>query len=272
MIAAYRAAMDKGLHTNTTILSNYKPRSRRLDALQRHQWTEPCDTRVPMETLKAVAKAVTTVPDGFKVHPRVERVLADRRAMGEGKLPLDWGMAETLAYGTLLNQGIGVRLSGEDTARGTFSHRHAVLHDQNREKWDAGSWTPLEHVRPEQPEFEVIDSVLTEYGLSASIRVLDVRSAAARALGSAVRGFRQRRAGRDRPVHRVGRSEMGTDLQSRDALPHGYEGQGPEHSSARPERYLQLCAEHNMQVCVPSTRRRSFISSGGRCCARSGAR
>ena len=146
MIAAYRAAMDKGQHTNTTILSNYKPPFW-IDwtHYKGRKWTEPCDTRVPMETLKAIAKAVTTVPEGFKVHPRVERVLSDRRAMGEGKLPLDWGMAETLAYGSLLNQDIGVRLSGEDTARGTFSHRHSVLHDQNREKWDSGTWTPLEH-------------------------------------------------------------------------------------------------------------------------------
>src|SRR5207237_1066873 len=133
---------------------------------------------VPMKTLKALARKLTDVPANFKLHPRVEKVIADRRAMGEGELPLDWGMGETLAYAALLNQGYGVRLSGQDSARGTFSHRHAVLHDQNREKWAAGNWIPL---------------------------------------------------------------------------PHGYEGQGPEHSSARPERYLQLCAEHNMQVAVPTT-------------------
>ena len=145
MIETYRNAMDKGLHTNTTILSNYKPPfSVDWTPYKGTKWTEPCDTRVPMETLKTVAKALTTVPDGFKLHSRTEKVMADRRAMGEGKLPLDWGMAETLAYGTLLNQGIGVRLSGEDTARGTFSHRHAVLHDQNRAAQVAGEgWNQL---------------------------------------------------------------------------------------------------------------------------------
>ena len=87
------------------------------------------------------------MPAGFKLHPRVEKVIADRRAMGEGKLPLDWGMGETLAYATLLDDGYGVRLSGQDVGRGTFSHRHAVLHDQNREKWDSGTWVPLQHLK-----------------------------------------------------------------------------------------------------------------------------
>ena len=255
MIATYRAAMDKGLHTNTTILSNYKPPfSVDWTSYKGRKWTEPCDTRVPMETLKAVAKAATTVPEGFKVHPRVERVLADRRAMGEGKLPLDWGMAETLAYGTLLNQGIGVRLSGEDTARGTFSHRHAVLHDQNREKWDAGTWTPLEHVRAEQPEFEVIDSVLTEYGVlgfeygystSDPLRLVIWEAQFGDFANGAQVVIDQFIASGEVKWGRICGLVM--------LLPHGYEGQGPEHSSARPERYLQLCAEHNMQVCVPST-------------------
>jgi 2-oxoglutarate dehydrogenase E1 component len=92
-------------------------------------------------------------------------VIADRLAMAEGRLPLDWGMGETLAYATLLSDGYGVRLSGEDVGRGTFTHRHAVLHDQNREKWDAGTWVPLQHLKAGQPAFEVIDSVLTEYGV-----------------------------------------------------------------------------------------------------------
>jgi len=255
MIATYRAAMDKGQHTNTTILSNYKPPFW-IDwtHYKGRKWTEPCDTRVPMETLKAIAKAVTTVPEGFKVHPRVERVLSDRRAMGEGKLPLDWGMAETLAYGSLLNQDIGVRLSGEDTARGTFSHRHSVLHDQNREKWDSGSWTPLEHVKPNQPEFEVIDSVLTEYGVlgfeygystSDPLRLVAWEAQFCDFANGAQVVIDQFIASGEVKWGRV----SGLVL----LLPHGYEGQGPEHSSARPERYLQLCAEHNMQVCVPST-------------------
>jgi 2-oxoglutarate dehydrogenase E1 component len=255
MIATYRAAMDKGLHTNTTILSNYKaPFSVDWTPYKGRSWTDPCDTTVPMDKLKALARKVVAVPEGFKLHSRVERVIADRRAMGEGKLPLDWGMAETLAYATLVDQDIGVRLSGEDVARGTFSHRHAVLHDQNREKWDSGTWVPLEHVKPDQPEFEVIDSVLTEYG---------------------VLGFEYGYATSDPNRLVIWEAQFGDFANGGQVvidqfiasgevkwgricglvllLPHGYEGQGPEHSSARPERYLQLCAQHNMQVCVPST-------------------
>ena len=137
------------------------------------------------------------MPADFKLHPRVEKVIADRRAMGEGKLPLDWGMGETLAYATLLDQGYGVRISGQDVGRGTFSHRHAVLHDQNREKWDSGTWIPLQHVKDGQPDFEIIDSVLTEDAVARlRIRLLDVGAEPARGLGSAVRRLRQRRAGR----------------------------------------------------------------------------
>src|SRR5207237_268753 len=154
MITTYRAAMDKGYHTNTTILSNYKPPFA-VDWARfvgRH-WTDSHDTSEPMQRLQDLARKVTTVPSNFKLHPRVERVIADRLAMGEGKLPLDWGMGETMAYATLLDQGYGVRLSGQDSARGTFSHRHAVLHDQNREKWDAGIWIPLQHIKEGQADF-----------------------------------------------------------------------------------------------------------------------
>ena len=255
MIETYRAAMDKGLHTNTTILSNYKPPFavdwRRF--VGKH-WTDAADTRVPMKTLRAMAQKLTEVPANFKVHPRVEKVIADRRAMGDGKLPLDWGMGETLAYATLLEQGYGVRLSGQDTGRGTFSHRHAVLHDQNREKWDAGSWVPLQHVKEGQAEFEIIDSVLSEeavlgfeygYATSEPNRLVVWEAQFGDFANGAQVVIDQFIAAGEVKWGRV----CGLTL----LLPHGYEGQGPEHSSARPERYLQLCAEHNMQVCVPTT-------------------
>ena len=255
MIATYRAAMDKGLHTNTTILSNYKP-PLTIDwtPYRDRKWTEPCDTTVPLAALQTLAKAITEVPAGFKLHPRVERVLADRRAMGEGKLPLDWGMGESLAYASLLRDGYGVRLSGEDVGRGTFSHRHAVLHDQNREKWDSGNWVPLERVTEGNPSFEVIDSVLTEnavlgfeYGYTTSdpkrlviweAQFGDFANGAQVVIDQFIAS---------------GEAKWGRICGLVMLLPHGYEGQGPEHSSARPERYLQLCAEHNMQVCVPTT-------------------
>jgi 2-oxoglutarate dehydrogenase E1 component len=184
----------------------------------------------------------------------VEKVIADRRAMGEGELPLDWGMGETLAYASLLDQGFGVRLSGQDSARGTFSHRHAVLHDQNREKWDAGIWIPLQHIRDGQPDFDVIDSVLSEaavvgfeYGYSTSEpNKLVVWEAQ---FGDFANGAQ---VVVDQFIA-AGEVKWGRVCGLTLLLPHGYEGQGPEHSSARPERYLQLCAAHNMQVCVPSS-------------------
>ncbi len=255
MVATYRAAMDKGLHTNTTILSNYKP-PLTIDwsPYMRRKWTERADTAVPLATLQTLAQKVTEVPDGFKLHPRVARVLADRRAMGDGTLPLDWGMGETLAYATLLRDGYGVRLSGEDVGRGTFSHRHAVLHDQNREKWDSGSWIPLERVTEGNPAFEVIDSVLTEnavlafeYGYATSDpKRLVIWEAQ---FGDFANGAQ---VVIDQFIA-AGEAKWGRICGLVLLLPHGYEGQGPEHSSARPERYLQLCAEHNMQVCVPTT-------------------
>ncbi len=255
MVATYRAAMDKGLHTNTTILSNYKPPlTVDWSPYMKRKWTEPADTAVPLATLQTLAQKVTEVPDGFKLHPRVARVLADRRAMGEGTLPLDWGMGETLAYATLLRDGYGVRLSGEDVGRGTFSHRHAVLHDQSREKWDSGNWIPLERVTEGNPAFEVIDSVLTEnavlgfeYGYATSDpKRLVIWEAQ---FGDFANGAQ---VVIDQFIA-AGEAKWGRICGLVMLLPHGYEGQGPEHSSARPERYLQLCAEHNMQVCVPTT-------------------
>jgi 2-oxoglutarate dehydrogenase E1 component len=255
MINAYRTAMDKGLHTNTTILSNYKaPFAVDWTPFLGKHWTDAAQTSVPLKTLKALSRKVTDVPANFKLHPRVEKVIADRRAMGEGELPLDWGMGETLAYATLLDQGYGVRLSGQDSARGTFSHRHAVLHDQNREKWDAGIWIPLQHVRDGQPDFEVIDSVLSEeavlgfeYGYATSEPNQLVLWEAQ--FGDFANGAQ---VVIDQFIA-AGEVKWGRVCGLTLLLPHGYEGQGPEHSSARPERYLQLCAEHNMQVCVPTT-------------------
>jgi 2-oxoglutarate dehydrogenase E1 component len=255
MINTYRAAMDKGYHTNTTILSNYKPPfAVDWSRFVGKHWTDNANTALPKKTLEALARKVTDIPAEFKLHPRVEKVIADRRAMGEGELPLDWGMGETLAYAALLNEGYGVRLSGQDSGRGTFSHRHAVLHDQNREKWDSGTWIPLQHIKEGQPDFEVIDSVLSEeavlgfeYGYSTSepgqLVIWEAQ------FGDFANGAQ---VVIDQFIS-AGEVKWGRVCGLTLLLPHGYEGQGPEHSSARPERYLQLCAEHNMQVCVPTT-------------------
>ncbi len=260
MVRAYREAMDAGRHTNKIILHEFKPPyAVNWAPFLNTAWTAPADTGCPMEEITALAESVTKIPDDFKLHPRVEKVMADRRLMGQGKLPIDWGMAETLAYASLLKQGYGVRISGQDSGRGTFFHRHAVLHDQNREKWDAGSYIPLQHVADNQSDFLVIDSVLSE---------------------EAVLGFEYGYANSEPNELVIWEAQFGDFANGAQVvidqfiasgevkwgrvcglvmmLPHGYEGQGPEHSSARLERYLQLCADHNIQVCVPSTAGQMF--------------
>ena len=261
MIDEYRAALDKGFHTNKTILSNYKPPNS-IDWAQFKglKWTDDIiETGVPLRTLKDMARKLTDVPAGFTLHSRVAKIVNDRREMGDATLPLDWGMAETLAYATLLHEGYGVRISGQDTARGTFFHRHAVWHDQNREKWDSGTWVPLQHISDGQPAFEVYDSVLSEeavlgfeYGYSTSEpNKLVIWEAQ---FGDFANGAQ---VVIDQFIA-AGEVKWGRVCGLVLLLPHGYEGQGPEHSSARPERFLQLCAEHNMQVCVPSSAAQIF--------------
>jgi 2-oxoglutarate dehydrogenase E1 component len=204
--------------------------------------------------LKRLAERITTVPEGFKVHPLVEKVIADRRAMGKVGLPLDWGMGEHLAFASLVAAGYPVRLSGQDSGRGTFTHRHAVLHDQAREKWDQGAYIPLQFVKEGQGQFIVIDSVLSEeavlgfeYGYaSADPNTLVIWEAQ---FGDFVNGAQ---VVIDQFIS-SGETKWGRACGLTLMLPHGYEGQGPEHSSARIERFLQLCAEHNMQVCQPTT-------------------
>ncbi|MBC7896614.1 MAG: 2-oxoglutarate dehydrogenase E1 component, partial [Cytophagaceae bacterium] len=255
MIAEYRAAMDKGHHTNKTILSNYKrPYAIDWSQYMGGHWTTRYVSAVPMERLKALARLSASVPDGFTLHPRVQKVIAERLEMAEGTRPLDWGMGETLAYATLLDEGYGVRLSGEDVSRGTFTHRHAVLHDQKREKWDAGTWVPLQHLKDGQPTFEVIDSVLSEYGVLGFESGYATSDPTRLVLWEAQFGdFANCAQVVIDQFIAAGEVKWGRVCGLVLLLPHGYEGQGPEHSSARPERFLQLCAEHNMQVCVPTT-------------------
>jgi len=255
MVAAFRQAMDSGFHTNKTILSNFKPPfAVDWSKYKNTKWNENDDTTLPLADLQMLAERLTAIPQNFKLHPRVEKIIADRRLMGQGKLPVDWGMAENLAYASLLKDGFSVRISGQDSGRGTFFHRHAVLHDQNREKWDAGSYIPLAHIAPNQGDFVVIDSVLSEeavlgfeYGYSTSEpNELVVWEAQ---FGDFVNGAQ---VVIDQFIA-AGEVKWGRICGMVMMLPHGYEGQGPEHSSGRPERFLQLCADYNIQVCIPAT-------------------
>jgi 2-oxoglutarate dehydrogenase E1 component len=255
MVASVRAALDAGKPTNPKILYGLKS-ALAIDWAPYIgiDWRHPAETAVPLAKLKELSKRLTDVPASFKVHPSVERLLAARREMGEGKQALDWGMAENLAYASLVDEGHPVRLSGQDAGRGTFAHRHAVLHDQNREKWDAGVYIPLQNIRQGQANFVVIDSLLSEeavlgfeYGYSTAqpfelviweAQFGDFANGAQVVIDQFIAS---------------GEAKWGRMCGLTMYLPHGYEGQGPEHSSARLERYLQLTAEHNIQVVVPST-------------------
>ena len=261
MVKAYRDDMDAGRNPNKTILYGYKS-SNAVDwvpYLKDSKWNIKVKTGLPVAELQNLAERLTDIPAKFKLHSRVEKIIADRRLMGEGKLTLDWGMAENLAYAALLKDGFAVRISGQDSGRGTFFHRHAVFHDQNRERWNEGTYTPLRHIAPEQPDFAIIDSVLSEeavlgfeYGYAtAEPNELVVWEAQ---FGDFANGAQ---VVIDQFIA-SGEAKWGRLCGLVMMLPHGYEGQGPEHSSARLERYLQLCAEYNIQVCVPSTPAQMF--------------
>ncbi len=260
MIKKFRDDLDAGRHTSNPVLSNFKSKfAVDWTPFLGAKWTDAADTHVPIAELQRLADRLTTIPEGFKMHPTVERLNAARRQMGEGKLPVDWGMAETLSYASLVANGYSVRLSGQDCGRGTFAHRHSVLHDQDRERWDSGTYVPLSNIAKDQGDFVVIDSVLSEeavlgfeYGYSsAEPNDLVIWEAQ---FGDFANGAQ---VVIDQFIS-SGEAKWGRVCGLVLLLPHGYEGQGPEHSSARVERYLQLCAEHNMQVCMPSNAAQIF--------------
>ena len=252
---AFRSALDAGKHTVDPVLSNYKNKFS-VDWLPflNKKWTDAADTSVPVTELKRLAERITTIPEEFKVHPLVERVIKDRAAMGRGEMPLDWGMGEHLGFASLVASGYPVRITGQDAGRGTFTHRHAVLHDQKRERWDAGTYVPLQNVSENQAPFTVIDSVLSEeavlgfeYGYStAEPNALVIWEAQ---FGDFVNGAQ---VVIDQFIS-SGEVKWGRASGLTLMLPHGYEGQGPEHSSGRIERFLQLSADNNMQVVQPTT-------------------
>ncbi len=252
----YRQALDSGhleLHPALGLIGNKYT----VDWTRYGQadWSERVATGVPPERLAALGQRLVRYPDEVMLQARVAQLISNRAKMVAGEMPLDWGAAESLAYASLLDEGVAVRISGQDSGRGTFFHRHAVLHDQNTGR----RFIPLQHVRDGQPRFTVIDSVLSEeavvgfeYGYATTNPDCLVIWEAQ--FGDFVNGAQ---VVIDQFIS-SGEAKWGRLCGLALFLPHGYEGQGPEHSSARLERFLQLCAEDNMQVVVPSTPAQMF--------------
>jgi 2-oxoglutarate dehydrogenase E1 component len=260
MARSFRAAMDAGKHTVDPVLTNFKSKyAVDWSPFLGNKWTDAGDTAIPMAEWKRLAEKITTIPESVTPHQLVRKVYDDRAAMGRGDIPVDWGMGEHMAFASLVASGYPVRLSGEDCGRGTFTHRHAVIHDQKREKWDVGTYVPLENVAENQAPFVVIDSILSE---------------------EAVLGFEYGYASNDPNTLVIWEAQFGDFANGAQVvidqfiasgevkwgrvngltlmLPHGYEGQGPEHSSARLERFMQLSADTNMQVVQPTTASQIF--------------
>jgi 2-oxoglutarate dehydrogenase E1 component len=260
MVKAYRAALDEGRHAADPVLTNFKTKFT-VDwaPFLGKKWTDMGDTALPLSEWKRLAERLTTIPTSVTPHQLVRKVYDDRAAMGRGDIPVDWGMGEHMALASLVASGYPVRLSGEDSGRGTFTHRHAVIHDQNREKWDVGTYVPLQNVADGQAPFVVIDSILSE---------------------EAVLGFEYGYASNDPNTMVIWEAQFGDFANGAQVvidqfiasgevkwgrvngltlmLPHGYEGQGPEHSSARLERFMQLAADTNMQIVQPTTASQIF--------------
>ena len=260
MVKATRAALDAGKNTFDPVITNFKSKFA-VDWMPflGKKWTDSGDTALPLAEWKRLAERISTIPDSITPHNLVKKVYADRAAMGRGEIPVDWGMGEHMAFASLVASGYPVRLSGEDCGRGTFTHRHSVIHDQNREKFDEGTYTPLQNVAPNQAPFVVIDSILSE---------------------EAVLAFEYGYASNDPNTFVIWEAQFGDFANGAQVvidqfiasgevkwgrvngitlmLPHGYEGMGPEHSSARLERFMQLAADTNMQIVQPTTASQIF--------------
>jgi 2-oxoglutarate dehydrogenase E1 component len=252
----YRQLLDEGRNANPAALgmigNQYTVDWSRYQAAV---LGDSIDTAVPATEIARLAGIVTAVPDGFKLHPRVNRIIEDRHRMVAGELDLDWGFAETMAYATLLAEGYHVRLVGQDSRRGTFFHRHAALMDQN----SGDEWIPLAQVAGDARALTLTDSLLSEEAVLAF--EYGYSTTAPDCLGVWEAQFGDFANGAQVVIDQFissGEAKWGRLSGLTLFLPHGYEGQGPEHSSARLERFLQLCAEHNMQVCVPSTPAQMF--------------
>lgn len=251
LVDAYRDGLDKGKNISRTTLglvgNKYTVDWRRY---LKHHWTDRVKTSISVDTLKRLSAQLLELPDGFELHKRIARIVNDRGQMAAGGKSIDWGFAEHMAYASLLDQGYSVRLAGQDAGRGTFFHRHATLYNQI----DGERYVPLTSVEKDDAHFTVLDSLLSEAGVlgyeygyaTADPEVLTIWEAQ---FGDFANGAQ---VIIDQFIA-SGQAKWGRMCGLVMFLPHGYEGQGPEHSSGRLERFLQLCAEHHMLVCVPST-------------------
>ncbi len=251
MMEDYRSNLERGSVISRPVLCELK-KTFAVDWKPFHQatWDRNVETGVHRERLTEIAERLVNVPQDFELHPRVAKIFAERRKMAGGEQFVDWGFAENLAYATLVSEGYAVRLSGQDSGRGTFFHRHAAVHNQH----NGDIHYPLQHLHPSQAKFVVIDSILSEEA------VLGFEYGFATAEPNALTVW-EAQFGDFANVAQVvidqfiasAEAKWGLNCGLVMLLPHGYEGQGAEHSSARLERLMQLCAERNIQVCVPTT-------------------
>ncbi len=251
MVREYRDALDEGRQVSRPTLEGVTSEfATDWSPYLKQDWNAPVITAVPLETVRDLSARMLSWPEGFELNPRVAKIMDDRRKMAAGALPLDWGFAENMAYATLLKDGYQVRISGQDSGRGTFFHRHSVLHNQK----DGTSYVPLQHLARDQPFFLVLDSLLSEEAVLGFEYGYATAEPATLVVWEAQ--FGDFANGAQVVIDQFiasGETKWGRLSGLTMLLPHGFEGQGPEHSSARLERYLQLCAEHNIQVCTPTT-------------------
>ena len=259
MVDAYRNKLDSGeVTTELAVVEKTPTTSKMYVDWPRYlsgKLSDPVSTKVEMGKLTQLATMINTVPDGVELHSRVAKVYDDRRKMAAGEIPGDWGFAENLAYATLLDEGNSLRLVGQDVGRGTFTHRHAILHDQKTDNY----YLPLRQLVESPEQATIIDSLLSEEAVMAFEYGFSTTDPNTLCIWEGQ--FGDFANGAQVVIDQFiasGEAKWGRISGLTLLLPHGYEGQGPEHSSARLERFLQLCALENMLVCVPSTPAQAF--------------
>ncbi|MGD8617477.1 MAG: 2-oxoglutarate dehydrogenase E1 component, partial [Gammaproteobacteria bacterium] len=258
LLDAYRARLDEGVSVLDEVVPKeeaHYPYAVDWAPYLKQACTAYLETAVPIERIRELWRRLERLPEGFELHPNVAKVIDNRRKMAAGALPIDWGFAETMAYASLVTEGYGVRLSGQDSGRGTFFHRQAVLHNQK----GGGLYVPLRNVSEDQANFLVINSLLSEEAVLAFEYGYATTDPRTLVIWEAQFGdFANNAQVVIDQFISAGEQKWSRLCGLVMFLPHGMEGQGPEHSSARLERYLQLCAEKNMQVCVPTTPAQMF--------------